>query len=181
MKTPVYKILYVQVLIAIVLGGQVLFGHFDLGLAQKMTPSWRRLRRADPDDHRAPIICTVVSGIAEHGGHEEGRAASAARALIYFEVMSTIALVVGLLVAHMVHPGSGFNVDPKTLDGHAGARPYADFRLKGQEPRSISCCTIILTTLVIERLREGRPSSRSLLVAAAVPAAPSPLPGPARA
>jgi len=134
MKTPFYKILYVQVLFAIVAG--VLLGQFDPGLAQKMKPlgdGFVALIRMII----APIIfCTVVTGIAGmHDMKKVGRVGG--KALIYFEVMSTIALVIGLLVAHVIHPGSGFNVDPKTLDGksvatyaaQAGSQSTVDFLL----------------------------------------------------
>jgi aerobic C4-dicarboxylate transport protein len=118
MKTPVYKILYVQVLFAIVVG--VLLGHFDSELAIKMKPlgdGFVALIRMII----APIIfCTVVSGIAGMDDMKKvGRVGG--KALLYFEVMSTIALVIGLLVAHLLHPGAGFNVDPKTLDARAVA------------------------------------------------------------
>ncbi len=118
MKTPFYKILYVQVLFAIVVG--VILGHFDSELAVKMKPlgdGFVALIRMII----APIIfCTVVSGIAGMDDMKKvGRVGG--KALLYFEVMSTIALVVGLLVAHLLHPGAGFNVDPKTLDAHAVA------------------------------------------------------------
>ncbi len=70
----------------------------------------------------APIVfCTVVLGIAGSGDMRKvGRVG--ARALIYFEVVSTLALVLGLLVMHIVQPGEGFHVDPASLDGHAVAR-----------------------------------------------------------
>src|ERR1700750_2300362 len=118
MKTPFYKILYVQVLFAIVVG--VRMGHYDSELAIRMKPlgdGFVALIRMII----APIIfCTVVSGIAGmHDMKKVGRVGG--KALLYFEVMSTIALFVGLLVAHIVHPGVGFNVDPKTLDAHAVA------------------------------------------------------------
>ena len=127
MKTPFYKILYVQVLFAIVVG--VLLGHYDADIAIRMKPlgdGFVALIRMVI----APIIfCTVVAGIAGmHDMKKVGRVGG--KALLYFEVMSTIALVVGLLVAHVVHPGSGFNVDPKTLDAHA-VETYAT-QAKGQ-------------------------------------------------
>ena len=70
----------------------------------------------------APIVfCTVVLGIAGSGDMRKvGRVG--ARALIYFEVVSTLALVLGLLVMHIVQPGEGFHVDPASLDGKAVAR-----------------------------------------------------------
>jgi len=67
----------------------------------------------------SPIIfCTVVLGIAGAGDMKKvGRVG--AKALIYFELVSTLALGIGLLVMHVVHPGTGFNVDPATLDAKA--------------------------------------------------------------
>ena len=118
MKTPLYKILYVQVLFAIVLG--VLLGHFAAAYAVRMKPlgdGFVALIRMII----APIIfCTVVSGIAGMDDMKKvGRVGG--KALLYFEVMSTIALVIGLGVAHVLHPGAGFNVDPATLDGKSVA------------------------------------------------------------
>jgi aerobic C4-dicarboxylate transport protein len=115
-KKPFYKILYVQVLMGIAAG--VLLGHFDPALAVKMKPlgdGFIALIRMII----APIIfCTVVAGIAGMRDMKKvGRVGG--KALLYFEVMSTIALFVGLLVAHILRPGDGFNIDPKTLDAHA--------------------------------------------------------------
>jgi aerobic C4-dicarboxylate transport protein len=66
------------------------------------------------------IFCTLVTGIA---GMEDmkkvGRVGG--KALLYFEVVSTLALLIGLIVGNVFHPGSGFNVDPKTLDARAVA------------------------------------------------------------
>src|ERR1700686_5715099 len=69
----------------------------------------------------APVIfCTVVTGIA---GVEDMKKVGKAGglALIYFEVMSTVALVMGLAVVNLLRPGSGMNVDPRTLDAAAVA------------------------------------------------------------
>jgi aerobic C4-dicarboxylate transport protein len=105
--------LYVQVLIAIVVG--VTLGHFWPEAGQAMKPlgdGFIKLIRM----LIAPIIfCTVVLGIA---GMEDmkkvGR--TGALALIYFEVVSTLALVIGLVVVNVVKPGVGMNKDPGTLD-----------------------------------------------------------------
>jgi len=134
MKTPLYKILYVQVLFAIVAG--VLLGHFAAQYAVRMKPlgdGFVALIRMII----APIIfCTVVSGIAGMDDMKKvGRVGG--KALLYFEVMSTIALVIGLGVAHVLHPGAGFNVDPATLDSkavatyatQAGSQSTVDFLL----------------------------------------------------
>ncbi len=66
------------------------------------------------------IFCTVVLGISNAGDMKKvGRVGG--KALIYFEVVSTLALFIGLIVMNLVRPGSGFNVDPKTLDASAVA------------------------------------------------------------
>ena len=69
----------------------------------------------------APIIfCTVVHGIA---GMEDLRRAGrvALKALIYFEIATTLALIIGLVVVNVMQPGAGMNVDPSTLDADAVA------------------------------------------------------------
>ena len=87
----------------------------------------------------SPIIfCTVVLGIAGAGDMKKvGRVGG--KALLYFEVVSTFALVIGLIVANVIQPGAGFNVDPATLDGRGGGRLRQD---RGQPVApSSSCCT----------------------------------------
>jgi len=64
------------------------------------------------------IFCTVVTGIASmHDMRKVGRVGG--KALLYFEIVSTVALAIGLLAAHVLQPGKGFNVDPSTLDASA--------------------------------------------------------------
>jgi aerobic C4-dicarboxylate transport protein len=115
---PWYTILYVQVLIAIVAG--VVLGYFYPGAAKAMKPlgdGFIALIRM----MIAPVIfCTVVHGIAAMGDlGKVGRIGL--KTLFYFEVVSTFALALGLLVGELVHPGSGFNVDPAALDPKAVA------------------------------------------------------------
>jgi len=148
MKTPFWRILYVQVLFAIVAGA--LLGHFDPGLATKMKPlgdGFVALIRMVI----APIIfCTVVAGIAGMDDMKKvGRVGG--KALLYFEVMSTIALVVGLLVAHLLRPGDGFNVDPKTLD--AGAVSSYATQAHGQS--TVDFLLHIIPTTVVDAFAKG--------------------------
>ena len=112
-RGPWYSILYVQVLIAIVLG--VLVGYFAPKTGAAMKPlgdAFIALIRM----MIAPVIfCTVVHGIASMSDlRKVGRVGL--KALVYFEVVSTVALGVGLLVGEVLRPGSGFNIDPATLD-----------------------------------------------------------------
>jgi aerobic C4-dicarboxylate transport protein len=111
-------VLYVQVLIAIVIG--ILVGHFypDLGKALKpLGDGFIALIKM----MIAPVIfCTVVHGIASMGDLKKlGRVG--VKTLLYFEVVSTIALGVGLLIGEIVQPGAGFNIDPASLDPKAVA------------------------------------------------------------
>jgi len=111
--------LYVRVLVAIAAGA--LFGHFDPAHAVALKPLGDGFI-ALVKMLIAPIVfCTVVLGIAGSGDMRKvGRVG--ARALIYFEVVSTFALVLGLIVMHVLRPGHGFHVDPATLDAKAVAR-----------------------------------------------------------
>ncbi|MDH7795694.1 MULTISPECIES: dicarboxylate/amino acid:cation symporter [unclassified Beijerinckia] len=109
--------LYVQVLIAIALG--VALGYFRPDIASSdavkaLGDGFVKLIRMII----APIIfCTVVVGIAGMESMKKvGRVGLTA--IIYFEVMTTIALIVGLVVINVLHPGIGANIDPKTIDPH---------------------------------------------------------------
>lgn len=128
------KILYVQVLVAIVIGA--LLGHFapDLGVALKpLGDGFIRLIRM----LIAPIIfCTVVMGIAGMDNlRHVGRVGL--YAIGYFEIVTTIALVVGLVLVNLLAPGIGMHVDPATLDtakvtayaGQAQKQGVVDFLL----------------------------------------------------
>jgi aerobic C4-dicarboxylate transport protein len=112
---PWYSVLYVQVLIAIVLG--IFIGLFfpKTGMALKpLGDAFVALIRM----MIAPIVfCVVVQGIASMGSLKQvGRVGL--KALVYFEVVSTLALVMGILIAYVLHPGRGFNINPATLDTH---------------------------------------------------------------
>lgn len=105
--------LYVQVLIAVVLG--VLVGHFYPEFGADLKPLGDAFIKLIKMVFAPVIFATVVLGIAKMESMKDlGRVGS--RALIYFEVLSTFALALGLIVVNMVQPGAGMNVDPKTLD-----------------------------------------------------------------
>jgi aerobic C4-dicarboxylate transport protein len=116
MKKPFYKVLYIQVLFAIVVG--VLLGIFDPPLAAAMKPLGDGFIKLIKMIIAPVIFVTVVAGIAGMQDMKKvGRVGG--KALLYFEVISTFALIIGLIVAHVLHPGAGFNVDPATLDTKA--------------------------------------------------------------
>lgn len=110
------KNLYVQVLIAIATGVLlgVLYPHFSVQL-KPLGDGFIKLVKM----MIAPVIfCTIVTGIA--GMQEAKKIGSAGlKAIIYFEVVTTLALVVGLVVINILKPGVGMNVDPKMLDAKA--------------------------------------------------------------
>ena len=118
-KKAIYKSLYFQVIVAIVIG--VLLGHFypDTGAAMKpLGDGFIKLIKMII----APIIfCTIVVGIA---GMEDMKKVgkTGGLAVLYFEIVSTIALIIGLIVVNLWAPGVGMNVDPSTLDTKAIAK-----------------------------------------------------------
>jgi aerobic C4-dicarboxylate transport protein len=110
--------LYFWVLLAIVMGGTIGYVSPETGVALKpLGDGFIALVKM----LIGPIIfCTVVLGISGAGDMKKvGRVGG--KALLYFEVVSTFALAIGLLVANLVRPGVGFNADPATLDSRAVA------------------------------------------------------------
>ena len=112
MKT-LLRSLYFQVIVAIALG--VLLGSLDPEAGAMMKPFGDGFIKLIKMLIAPVIFCTVVTGIA---GVEDMKKVgkTGGLALIYFEVMSTVALILGLAVINILRPGSGMNVDPRTLD-----------------------------------------------------------------
>jgi aerobic C4-dicarboxylate transport protein len=110
---PWYKILYIQVIVAIVLG--VLLGQFWPGVGEHMKPIGDAFIKLVKMIIAPVIFLTVVTGIA---GMSNMRAVGrvAGKAIVYFLTFSTLALLVGMLVANTVQPGRGMHIDPATLD-----------------------------------------------------------------
>ena len=133
-KKPWYTSLSTQVLVGVVLA--VIFGYVSPENAAAMKPLGDGFIRLITMIITVVIFCTVVCGIA---GMEDmkkvGRVGG--KALLYFEVVSTLALLTGIIVGHLVQTGAGFNLDPAKLDakavaGYAGAakaQTVADFIL----------------------------------------------------
>jgi aerobic C4-dicarboxylate transport protein len=112
-KKPFHKVLYVQVLFAIFCG--VMLGIYLPTDAVAMKPLGDGFIKLIKMIIAPVIFCTVVSGIAGMQDVKKiGRVGG--KALIYFEIVSTFALVIGLAVANFMQPGAGFNADPHTLD-----------------------------------------------------------------
>ncbi|WP_035058210.1 dicarboxylate/amino acid:cation symporter [Andreprevotia chitinilytica] len=148
MKKPFYKILYVQVLSAIVLG--VLLGHFNPDLATKMKPLGDGFIQLIKMVIGPIIFCTVVSGIAGMQDMKKvGRVGG--KALLYFEVVSTFALVIGLIAGHVLNPGAGFNVDVHTIDTKA----VAQYAAKAQSQSTVEFLLNIIPSTVVDAFAKG--------------------------
>jgi aerobic C4-dicarboxylate transport protein len=131
-KKPFYMGLSFQVLAGVAIA--VILGYVNPSMAISMKPLGDVFIRMITMIITLVIFCTLVTGIA---GMEDmkkvGRVGG--KALLYFELVSTMALLIGLLVGNLAHPGSGFNIDPKTLDpravaeyaGQAKAQNITDF------------------------------------------------------
>jgi len=147
-KKPLYKSLYFQVIVAIVLG--VLLGHFfpETGAAMKpLGDGFIKLIKMII----APIIfCTVVIGIA---GMEDMKKVgkTGGLALMYFEVVSTIALIVGLAIVNIVQPGAGMNIDPATLD----TKGIAAYTKPGQMQSTVEFLLNVIPSTVIDAFAKG--------------------------
>jgi len=110
---PLYRSLYFQVIVAIAIG--VALGHFYPEAAVKLRPLGDGFIKLIKMMIAPIIFCTVVTGIA---GMENMKAVgkTGVLALLYFEVVSSIALLIGLVIVNVVKPGAGMNIDVATLD-----------------------------------------------------------------
>src|SRR3954449_2223605 len=145
---PFYTHLYVQVLTAIVLG--VLLGHFYPHLGEAMKPLGDCFIKLIKMLIAPIIFCTVVHGIASMEDMKKvGRVG--VKALIYFEVMTTLALIVGLVVVNLWQPGAGMNVDVNSLDTKA----IAAYTSKAAEQGTIEYIMHIVPSTVVGAFAEG--------------------------
>ena len=115
-KKPLYSSLYFQVIVAIVIG--VLVGHFAPATGVAMKPFGDAFIKLIKMMIAPIIFCTVVVGIA---GMEDMKKVgkTGGLALLYFEIMSTVALILGLVIVNVVQPGAGMNANPATIDTKA--------------------------------------------------------------
>ena len=147
-KKPLYKSLYFQVITAIVLG--VILGHFwpQTGAAMKpLGDGFIKLIKMII----APIIfCTVVVGIA---GMEDMKRVgkTGGYALLYFEIMSTVALIIGLIIVNVVQPGVGMNVDPASLD----TKGLANYTKPGQMQTTTEFLLHVIPSTFVGAFAEG--------------------------
>src|ERR1043165_3961640 len=147
-RQPWYKILYIQVLIAIFIG--ILIGHFNPDLGKSLKPLGDGFIALIKMMIAPVIFCTVVHGISSMGDLKRvGRVGL--KALIYFEVVSTVALAVGLLVGEILKPGAGFNIDPSSID----AKAVATYVTKAKEEGIVSHLMAIIPDSYIGALARG--------------------------
>ncbi|UUY06665.1 dicarboxylate/amino acid:cation symporter [Pseudomonas sp. J452] len=147
-RKPLYKSLYAQVLVAIAIG--IAIGHFypEAGVALKpLGDGFVKLIKMAI----APIIfCTVVSGIA---GMQDMKAVgkTGGYALLYFEIVSTLALVIGLVVVNLVEPGVGMHIDPATLD----TKGIAAYAAAGESQSTIAFLLNVIPSTIVGAFATG--------------------------
>jgi aerobic C4-dicarboxylate transport protein len=145
---PFYKSLWVQVIAAIVCA--VALGYFSPEKAIAMKPLGDAFIRLITMIITLIIFCTVVSGIAGMQDMKKvGRVGG--KALLYFEVVSTLALLIGLIVGNVAHLGSGFNVNPATLD----AKAVADYAGQAKAQTVTEFLLHIIPTTVVDAFAKG--------------------------
>jgi aerobic C4-dicarboxylate transport protein len=143
-----HRHLYFQVLVAITLGA--LLGHFHPELGAAMKPLGDGFIKLVKMIIAPVIFLTVVTGIA--GSHDLGKVGRiAAKAFAYFLFFSTLALIVGMVIANVVRPGAGMNIDPASLD----ARSVSGYAAKAHDQNLIAFLLNIIPTTVVSAFAEG--------------------------
>jgi len=145
---PIYKSLYAQVITAIIIG--VILGHFWPQVGESMKPLGDGFIKLIKMIIAPIIFCTVVVGIA---GMEDMKKVgkTGGLALLYFEVVSTIALIVGLVIINVVQPGAGMNVDPNSLD----TKQIAAYTGPGKMQGTVDFLLAIIPSTVIDAFAKG--------------------------
>jgi len=147
-KKPFYSTLWAQVLLA--MGIAVALGYFSPTTAIAMKPLGDAFIRLISMIITLIIFCTVVSGIAGMESMKKvGRVGG--MALLYFEIVSTFALFIGLVVGNVVKPGSDFNVNPATLD----AKAVADYAGQAKAQSVTDFLIHIIPNTVVDAFAKG--------------------------
>ena len=147
-RQPIYKSLYAQVITAIIVG--VLIGHFYPQTGEAMKPLGDGFIKLIKMIIAPIIFCTVVVGIA---GMEDMKKVgkTGGLALLYFEIVSTIALIVGLVLVNLLKPGAGMNIDPTTLDTKA----IAAYTGPGKMTGTVDFLLNVIPTTVVDAFAKG--------------------------
>jgi aerobic C4-dicarboxylate transport protein len=147
-RKPFYKSLYLQVVIAIVIG--VVLGYAAPGTAEAMKPLGDGFIKLIKMMIAPIIFCTVVVGIA---GMEDMKKVgkTGGLALLYFEVVSSIALVIGLLIINVVQPGAGMNIDVASLD----TKGVAAYTKPGQMTSTTEFLLNVIPNTIVDAFAKG--------------------------
>lgn len=145
---PLYKSLYVQVLFAVLLG--VLLGQFYPAFGTDMKPLGDGFIKLIKMMIAPIIFCTVVTGIA---GMEDMKQVgkTGGLALLYFEVVSTVALVIGLVVVNVLQPGVGMHADPASIDTKGIVAYTGPGKMKG----TVDFLMDIIPSTVVDAFAKG--------------------------
>jgi aerobic C4-dicarboxylate transport protein len=147
-QKPFYRVLWIQVLIAI--GAAVVLGYLSPARAIAMKPLGDAFIRLITMIITVIIFCTVVTGIAGMQDMKKvGRVGG--KALLYFEIVSTLALLIGLVVGNVVKPGNGFNADPASLD----AKAVSDYAGQAKAQSVTEFLMHIIPTTVVDAFAKG--------------------------
>jgi aerobic C4-dicarboxylate transport protein len=147
-RKPLYSHLYAQVLTAITIG--ILLGHFYPHVGEQMKPLGDGFIKLIKMLIAPIIFCTVVHGIAGMKDLKQvGRVGL--KALIYFEVLTTLALVVGLIVVNIWQPGAGINADLKTID----PRSIQIYTTKAGQQSTVEFFLNIIPSTIVGAFAEG--------------------------
>ncbi|MCL7998955.1 dicarboxylate/amino acid:cation symporter [Brucella sp. 21LCYQ03] len=145
---PLYKQLYVQVLVAIAAG--ILLGHFYPEFGTQLKPLGDAFIKLVKMIIAPVIFLTVATGIAGMTDMKKvGRVAG--KAMIYFLTFSTLALIIGLIVANVVQPGAGMHIDPASLDPQA----VANYTEKAHEQTITGFLSGIIPTTIVGAFASG--------------------------
>src|SRR5215217_1340579 len=147
-RKPLYRSLYLQVIVAIVIG--VLLGHFYPATGEAMKPLGDGFIKLIKMIIAPIIFCTVVVGIA---GMEDMKKVgkTGGYALLYFEIVSSIALIVGLVIINLVQPGAGMNVDPASLD----TKQVSAYTGPGKMQGTVDFILAIIPNTVVDAFAKG--------------------------
>ncbi len=145
---PLYKSLYVQVLFAVLVG--VLLGNFYPSVGTDMKPLGDAFIKLIKMMIAPIIFCTVVTGIA---GMEDMKKVgkTGGLALLYFEIVSTLALVIGLVVVNFLQPGAGVHANPASIDTKGIAAYTAPGKMKG----TVDFLMDIIPNTVVDAFAKG--------------------------
>ncbi|WP_341520173.1 C4-dicarboxylate transporter DctA [Pseudomonas sp. G.S.17] len=147
-RKPIYQHLYIQVLAAIALG--IVLGHYAPSVGEQMKPLGDTFIKLIKMLIAPIIFCTVVSGIASMQNLKRiGRVGL--KAIIYFEVLTTLALIIGLIGVNLLKPGAGMHIDPATLDATA----IAGYAKAAHDQSVVGFLMHIVPTTVFGAFAEG--------------------------